>query len=73
MADDVVLNKAATIERCLARVGEEQDDHGHELAVDQRRQDALVLNLLRASETAIIRHRLGDLEAFATAMVRDLR
>ena len=53
MADDVVLNKAATIERCLARVREEYDGHGEELATDQRRQDALVLSLLRACETAI--------------------
>lgn len=53
MADDVVLNKAATIERCLARVREEYDGHGQELTTDQRRQDALVLNLLRACETAI--------------------
>ena len=53
MVDDVVVNKAATIERCLARVVEEFGDDGVELAVDQRRQDALVLNLLRACETAI--------------------
>jgi uncharacterized protein YutE (UPF0331/DUF86 family) len=53
MADDVVLNKAATIERCAARVREEYDGDGQELATDQRRQDALVLNLLRACETAI--------------------
>ena len=53
MADDVVLNKAATIERCVARVREEYDGHGQQLATDQRRQDALVLNLLRACETAI--------------------
>lgn len=53
MVDDVVVNKAATIERCVARVREEFGDDGRELAADQRRQDALVLNLLRASETAI--------------------
>ncbi len=53
MADDVVLNKAATIERCVARVREEYDGDGQELATDQRRQDASVLNLLRACETAI--------------------
>jgi hypothetical protein len=53
MVDDVVMNKAATIERCLARVREEFGVDGSELDVDQRRQDALVLNLLRACETAI--------------------
>jgi len=53
MADDVVLNKAASIERCVERVREEYGGDGRELTVDQRRQDALVLNLLRACETAI--------------------
>ncbi len=52
MVDDVVLNKAATIERCLARVREEYAD-GSEIERDVRRQDALVLNLLRACETTI--------------------
>jgi len=50
--DDVVVNKSATIERCLARVREEYGD-GSGLESDLRRQDALVLNLLRACETAI--------------------
>jgi hypothetical protein len=49
----VVVNKVGTIERCLARVREEFGQDGSELDVDQRRQDALVLNLLRACETAI--------------------
>ncbi len=53
MVDDVVVNKASTIERCLVRVREEFGDDGGELAVDLRRQDALVLNLLRACETTI--------------------
>ena len=53
MVVDVVMNKAATIERCLARVREEFGADGAELGVDQRRQDALVLNLLRGCETAI--------------------
>lgn len=53
MADDVLLNKAASIERCLKRVREEYDGHEEEIATDFTRQDALVLNLLRACETAI--------------------
>lgn len=53
MPDDVRLNKAATIERCLARVREEYGGGGEGLATDVRRQDALVLNLLRACETTI--------------------
>jgi len=53
MVDDVVVNKAASIERCLARVLEEYRGHETEIEADQTRQDALVLNLLRACETAI--------------------
>jgi uncharacterized protein YutE (UPF0331/DUF86 family) len=52
VADDVVLNKVATIERCLARVREEYRDDPARLD-DQTIQDALVLNLQRACETAI--------------------
>lgn len=53
MADDVILNKAATIERCLQRVGEEYHSHEDELETNFTRQDAIVLNLLRACEAAI--------------------
>lgn len=53
MADEVVLNKAAVIERCLKRVIEEYRNHEDQLETDYTRQDAIVLNLLRASEAAI--------------------
>lgn len=53
MADEVVLNKAAVIERCLKRIGEEYEGHEDELEINYTRQDAIVLNLLRASEAAI--------------------
>ncbi len=53
MADDVLLNKAAGIERCLERVREEYEGHEAEIENNFTRQDALVLNLLRACETAI--------------------
>lgn len=52
MADDIVLNKVATIERGLARVREEYRDDPARLD-DQTIQDALVLNLQRACEAAI--------------------
>ena len=51
MSDDVVLNKAATIERCLARVREETA--ADPALDDQTRQDAVVLNLQRACRAAI--------------------
>jgi len=53
MADDVLLNKAAAIERCLARIHEEYDGHEAELETNFTRQDAIVLNLLRACEASI--------------------
>lgn len=53
MADDVLLNKASVIERCLQRIAEDYANHEHELETDYTRQDAIVLNLLRACEAAI--------------------
>ncbi len=53
MADDVILNKAASIERCLHRITEEYAGDRQNLATNQTKQDAIVLNLQRACETAI--------------------
>ncbi len=53
MADDVVLNKAATIERCLQRVLTEYAGDEQNLVANQTKQDAIILNLQRACETAI--------------------
>ncbi|MDP1607267.1 MAG: DUF86 domain-containing protein [Rhodocyclaceae bacterium] len=64
--DEVLLGKAAIIERCLKRIAEEYVGHEDELATNFTRQDALVLNLQRACEACIdaamhlVRiHRLG--------------
>ena len=51
--DDVLVNKAAIIERCLARVREEYAGDERNLREDQRRQDSILLNLQRACEAAI--------------------
>ena len=51
--DDVLLNKAEVIERCLARIEEEYRGHEDELEHNYTRQDAIVLNLQRACEAAI--------------------
>lgn len=66
MADDILINKANSIERCIERAREEYFGHEEDLQSNQTRQDALILNLIRACETAIdlamhtIRtHRLG--------------
>jgi uncharacterized protein YutE (UPF0331/DUF86 family) len=50
--DDVLLNKAAIIERCLHRVDEEYSSDPLRLA-DFTHQDAIVLNLERACQAAI--------------------
>lgn len=66
MADDVLVNKAAAIERAVARVREEHDGNDANLTGNQTRQDAIILNLQRACESSIdaamhlVRvHRLG--------------
>ena len=51
--DDVVLNKAATIERCVRRLREVYADDPENLCADMTRQDSIVLNLQRACEAAI--------------------
>ncbi len=53
MADDVLLNKAAIIARCVRRVREEHAGDDANLISNQTKQDAIILNLLRACETAI--------------------
>lgn len=53
MADEVVLNKAASIERCLARIQEKYRGREDELEHNYTRQDAIILNLLRACEAAV--------------------
>lgn len=52
MTDDITINKAAIIRRCLARVREDYQDNPSRLD-DFTIQDAIVLNLLRACEASI--------------------
>lgn len=66
MVDDVLVNKAATIERCVARAQEEYNADPASFATNFTRQDAAVLNVQRACEAAmdigqhlIRRERLG--------------
>lgn len=53
MASDVLLNKAAIIERCLSRVETEYQGHEDELETNFTRQDSIILNLQRACEASI--------------------
>ena len=66
MVDDVLLNKAASIERCVARAREEYHHAPANFASDYSRQDAAILNIQRACEASldmgqhlIRRERLG--------------
>jgi uncharacterized protein YutE (UPF0331/DUF86 family) len=51
--DDIILNKAATIERCLRRIDEEYADGATNLEQDLTRQDSIILNIQRACEASI--------------------
>lgn len=53
MQDDVLLNKAATIERCVARAQEEYLCDPDSFADNYTRQDAAILNIQRACEAAL--------------------
>lgn len=53
MHDDVLINKAATIERCVTRAREEYARDPLTFATDFTRQDAAVLNVQRACEAAL--------------------
>jgi uncharacterized protein YutE (UPF0331/DUF86 family) len=66
MADDVLINKSAVIERCVARAREEYAANPVGFDTDHTRQDAAILNIQRACEAAldmgqhlIRRERLG--------------
>lgn len=66
MVDDVLINKVATIERCVRRAREEYTREPTSFAADFTRQDAAILNIQRACEAAldmgqhlIRRERLG--------------
>ncbi|WP_268800022.1 type VII toxin-antitoxin system HepT family RNase toxin [Pseudomonas huanghezhanensis] len=53
MADDVLINKAASIERGVARAKEEYQKDASTFATDLTRQDAAILNIRRACEAAL--------------------
>ena len=53
MADDILLNKARTIERCVKRIREIYGKNPVALEKDFNVQDIVILNLQRACEAAI--------------------
>lgn len=52
MADDVVYNKIAIIERCLQRIHEEYQENQENLR-NYTKQDSIILNIQRACEASI--------------------
>lgn len=50
--DDVIINKAAIIERCILRIHEVYDNDPSNLD-DITKQDSIILNIQRACEAAI--------------------
>lgn len=66
--NDVVLNKVATIERCVNRIEEVYEGDPKNLS-DLIKQDSIILNILRAFEASInlamhlvSEHKLGVLK-----------
>ena len=61
--NDVVLNKVATIERCVNRVREVYGDNPKNL-MDFTKQDSIILNIQRACEASIdlAMHIVSDLK-----------
>lgn len=52
MKNDIIYNKAATIERCIARIHEVYKNKPESLQ-DYTKQDSIILNIQRACEAAI--------------------
>lgn len=53
VVDNVILNKVATMERCIERIREEYIGFEEELAGNYTRQDSVILNLERLCQAAI--------------------
>jgi uncharacterized protein YutE (UPF0331/DUF86 family) len=51
--DNVVLNKTATMERCISRVLEEYRGFEEEFTTNYTKQDSIILNLERLCQAAI--------------------
>ena len=53
MAKDVILNKIATIEKCIKRIHEEYDGSKESFKNNYTKQDSVILNLERASQATV--------------------
>ena len=53
LADDVLINKSATVERCVSRARQEYEYDPANFVTDFTRQDAAILNVQRACEAVL--------------------
>jgi uncharacterized protein YutE (UPF0331/DUF86 family) len=53
MVDEILVNRAAAIERCVRRARDEYAKGPESFATDFTRQDAAILNIQRACEAAL--------------------
>ncbi len=53
MSSDVILNKIASIEKCVSRICEEYDGYEDTFQINFTKQDSVILNLERASQATI--------------------
>ncbi len=51
--DNVILNKSATMERCIKRIEEEYRGYEDDFAKNHTKQDSIILNLERLCQAAI--------------------
>jgi len=48
--DDILINKSATVERCIQRI---QEEYGDDFKKNYTKQDAIILNIERACQATI--------------------
>jgi uncharacterized protein YutE (UPF0331/DUF86 family) len=53
MADEVLVNKADIIEKCILRIRDVYQSDFENLSLDQTKQDSIILNLERACHASI--------------------
>lgn len=77
MADDVALNKAAIIERCVARVRDEYGGDDRNLTANLTRQDSIILAFRLLQEAGILpaelAERLMRMVGFRKVAIHDYR
>ena len=53
MLDDILINKTATIKKCIARIQAEYIGYEQEFSTNYTKQDSIILNIERLSQATI--------------------